>query len=212
MQLMHPMKRIVISFGLAFLSVSGCMNLSPTPDASRFFTLIPLPQSEPFQARSTDKTNALLVGIAPIRFPGYLDREQIVTRAAQNRLVILENDRWAEPLEENFGRVLAQNLGMLLGTRVIRYPWQQSLRPTCQIEMEVLRFEPSADQQVELLAHWAVIDHSNKTRLVFKETRVARRTTTKSMEASVAALSESLGDLSREIADTILARFRPDDR
>jgi len=32
------------------------------------------------------------------------------------------------------------------------------------------------------------------------------------MEASVATLSETLGDLSREIADTILARFKPDHR
>ena len=32
------------------------------------------------------------------------------------------------------------------------------------------------------------------------------------MEASVAALSESLGDLSREMADAILTRFRPNDR
>jgi uncharacterized lipoprotein YmbA len=78
--------------------------------------------------------------------------------------------------------------------------------------MEVLRFEASADEEVELLAHWALIDRSNKTRLVSKETRVARRTTAKSMEASVAALSESLGDLSREIADTILVGFRAKER
>ena len=78
--------------------------------------------------------------------------------------------------------------------------------------MEVLRFEPSADQEVELLAHWTLIEHGNKTRPVFKETRVARRTLTKSTEASVAGLSEALSDLNREIADTILARFRTDDR
>ena len=207
------MKSIVIFFGLAFLSVSGCVNLSPMPDPSRFFTLTPLPQTEQLHARSTDKTNGLVVSIAPIRFPGYLDREQIVTRVAQNRLNILENDRWAEPLEENFTRVFAQNLGVLLGgASVIRYPWQKSQRPTWQIEMEVLRFEPSADQQVELLAHWTLIEHGNKTRPVFKQTRLARRTLTKSTEASVTGLSEVLGDLSREIADTILAKFRTDDR
>jgi uncharacterized lipoprotein YmbA len=207
------MKSIVIFFGLAFLSVSGCVNFSPMPDPSRFFTLTPLPQTEQLHARSTDKTNGLFVGIAPIRFPGYLDREQIVTRAAQNRLAILENDRWAEPLEENFTRVLAQNLGILLAdARVIRYPWQSSQRPTCQIEMEVLRFEPSTRQEVELLARWALIDLGNKTPFSSKESRIVRQTGTKSMEASVAGLSETLGDLSREIADTILARFRPDDR
>jgi len=209
---MHPMKSIVIFFGLAFLSVSGCVNFSPMSDPSRFFTLMPLPRVE--QSRpDTDKVNSLFLGIGPIRFPAYLDRDQIVTRAGQNRFDVSENDRWAEPLEENFTRVLSQNLGMHLGgARIIRYPWQTGQRPTCQIEMEVLRFEPNTRQEVELLADWALIDLSTKVPLVFKKSRIARQTGTKSMEASVAALSETLGDLSREIADTVLARFRPDDR
>lgn len=76
--------------------------------------------------------------------------------------------------------------------------------------MEVLRFE-SNTEEVELLAGWALIDLSTETRLVFKESRIARQTGTKSMEASVAALSETLSDLSREIADAILASFRPED-
>jgi uncharacterized lipoprotein YmbA len=210
---MHSLKPIVIFFGLACLFVSGCMNFSPMADPSRFFTLTPLPQAEQSLALDTGKTNGLFLGVGPIRFPAYLDREQIVTRAAQNRIYISENDRWAEPLEENFTRVLSQNLGMLLGgARIIRYPWQTSQRPKCQIEMEVLRFEPSTRQEVELLADWALIDLSNKTLLVFKQSRIARQTGTKSIEASVAGLSEMLADLSREIADTILARFRPDDR
>ena len=207
------MKSLVIFFGLAFLSVSGCVNFSPMSDPSRFFTLTPLPLVEQSQGRGTGEINKMFLGIGPIRFPAYLDREQIVTRTAQNRLDISENDRWAEPLEENFTRVLSQNLGMHLGgARIIRYPWQTGQRPKFQIEMEVLRFEPNTRQEVELLAGWTLIDVSNKTALVSRESRIARRTAAKSMEASVAALSETLGDLSREIADTILARFRPDDR
>jgi uncharacterized protein len=209
---MHSLKSIVIVFGVATLSASGCMNFSPMPDPSRFFTLTPLPRAEQSRALDTLKNNSLFVGVGPIRFPGYLDREQIVTRATQNHFDISENDRWAEPLEENFTRVLSQNLGMLLGgARIIRYPWQTSQRPMWQIEMEVLRFEPSTRQEVELLAGWTLIDVSNKTALVSRESRVARRTAAKSMEASVAALSESLGDLSREIADAILASVRVKD-
>jgi hypothetical protein len=210
---MHPLKTIVIFSGLACLFVSGCMNFSPMADPSRFFTLTPLFQAEQSLALDTGKTNGLFLGVGPIRFPAYLDREQIVTRAAQNRLDISENDRWAEPLEENFAWVLSQNLGMFLGgARIVRYPWHTSQRPTCQIEMEVLRFEPSTGQEVELLARWTLTDLGNKTPLYSKESRIVRQTGTKSMEASVAGLSETLGDLSREIADTILARFRPDDR
>ena len=103
---MHSVNSVVFFFGLACLSVSGCVNFSPMSDPSRFFMVTPLPQSE--QSRpDTDKVNSVFLGIGPIRFPAYLDREQIVTRTAQNRLDISENDRWAEPLEENFTRVLS---------------------------------------------------------------------------------------------------------
>ena len=105
------MKSFVIFFGIAFLSVSGCVNFSPMSDPSPF-SLMPLPQVEQSQEHGTGETNNMFIGIGPIRFPAYLDREQIVTRTAQNRLDISENDRWAEPLEENFTRVLSQNLGM----------------------------------------------------------------------------------------------------
>jgi uncharacterized lipoprotein YmbA len=207
---MRSLKIIVTFFGFACLSVSGCMSFSPMSDPSRFFMLTPLPQSEESRARDANSANGLLVGVGPIRFPAYLDRDQIVTRAGQNRFDVSENDRWAEPLEENFTRVLSQNLGILLeGVRIIRYPWQSGQRPRCRIEMEVLQFEPIAGQRVELLARWAVIDSRNKVPLVLKESRLARQTNGKSTERSVAALSETLGDLSREIADTILVGFRP---
>ncbi|MGZ9256206.1 MAG: PqiC family protein, partial [Candidatus Binatia bacterium] len=95
---MHSVNSVVFFFGFACLSVSGCMNFSPMSDPSRFFMLNPLPQSE--QSRpDTDKVNSLFLGIGPIRFPAYLDRDQIVTRAGQNRFDVSENDRWAEPLE-----------------------------------------------------------------------------------------------------------------
>jgi uncharacterized lipoprotein YmbA len=205
---MHSIKIIPIFFGLACLCVSGCINFSPTPDPSRFFTLTPLPRSEESRERDTNQTNSLFLGVGPIGFPAYLDREQIVTRISQNRLDISENDRWVEPLEENFSRVFSQNLALLLrGARVVRYPWQNSQRPAYQIQMEVLRFEPIGRQEVELLARWAVVDASNKKSLVVKESRMTRKTKTKSTEASVAALSEALDDLSREIADIIRASF-----
>ena len=88
----------------------------------------------------------------------YLDRQGIVTRVSPNRFVVAENDRWAEPLEENFSRVLARNLSILLQTdRIVAYPWERSQQPTYQIQVEVPRFEPTAEQVVEL---WPGADQS----------------------------------------------------
>ena len=193
----------VIILLVCFIS-AGCSFLEVKPDPSRFFALTSLPRTGQ-RAQDAAGTNALALGIGPIKFPGYLDRQQFVTRISQNRFAVAENDRWAEPLEENFSRVLSQNLSILLQTdRMIAYPWERSQQPTYQVQVEVLRFEPNAEQIVELWGRWSIIEGTNKTVSV-RETYLTRPTRDKSTEASVAALSETVADLSREIADAIRA-------
>ena len=117
-----------------------------------------------------------------------------------------ENDRWAEPLDENFARVLRQNLTVLLpADRIIQYPWPSSKKPNYQVEIEVLRFEANSARDAQLFARWSVSDGGNKKIISVRESRVVRHAKEKSMDASVAALSEALGDFSREIADAVQA-------
>ena len=137
----------------------------------------------------------------------YLDRQGIVTRVSPNRFVVAENDRWAEPLEENFSRVLARNLSILLQTdRIVAYPWERSQQPTYQIQVEVPRFEPTAEQVVELWARWSIVDSTKKT-VSMKESYLTQPARDKSTEASVASMSEVVSDLSKEIAAATRAHF-----
>ena len=154
-------KGLLICLLVSFIP-AGCTFLDPKPDPSRFFALASLPRTSQ-RAQDTAGTNALALGIGPIKFPGYLDRQGIVTRVSQNRFAVAENDRWAEPLEENFSRVLSQNLSILLQTdRIVAYPWERSQQPTYQVQVEVLRFEPNAEQMVELWARWSITDNTKK--------------------------------------------------
>ena len=189
---------------LLCLIPGGCISLAPKPDPSRFFSLTPLPRTGQ-RAQDAAGSNALVLGIGPIKFPGYLDRQQFVTRISQNRFAVAENDRWAEPLEENFSRVLSQNLSILLQTdRMVAYPWVRSQQPTYQVQVEVLRFEPNAEQIAELWGRWSIIDGTYKTVSV-KETYLTQPARDKSTEASVASMSELVSDLSKEIAAAIRA-------
>jgi uncharacterized lipoprotein YmbA len=186
---------------------AGCVSLSPQPDPSRFFALASLPRTGQ-RAQDAAGTNALALGLGPIKFPGYLDRQQFVTRISQNRFAVAENDRWAEPLEENFSRVLSQNLSILLQTnRIVAYPWERNQRPTYQVQVEVLRFEPNAEQLVELWARWIILDDAKKP-IGMKESFLTQPTGDKSTEASVAAMSEVVGSLSQEIAASIRGLIR----
>jgi uncharacterized protein len=187
--------------GLLALSFAGCGSFLPKSRPSRLFALSPISQSgdDPSDSRQ------ISLGIGPIRLPGYLDRQEIMTRVAPNRFDPLEYDRWAEPLDENFTRVLTQNLSVLLRTdRIVAFPWQPQDRPRYRVEIRVLRFESNSAREAELSARWAVIDESGKAEPSFNESRLTRPVKENSIDASVAALSETVADLSREIARTVI--------
>jgi uncharacterized protein len=189
---------------ILFLLFAGCGTLSPRPDPTKFFTLSS--SFQPGKPATQDTSNAATVslGIGPIKFPGYLDRQEMVLRTAPNRIEVSENDRWAEPLDENFARVLAQNLSALLRTdRLASFPWPRDRTPDFQVEIEVLRFEANTASQAHLWARWVVRAGSTKKPLYLKKSSIVREANENSGDGSVAALSAAVEDLSREIAETI---------
>jgi len=195
-------KRFCLLFLFVCFIPAGCSFFEAKPDPSRFFVLASLARTGQ-RVPDTAGTNPLFLGIGPIKFPGYFDRQQLVTRVSQNRFAVAENDRWAEPLEENFSRVLSQNLSILLQTdRIVPYPWLRSQQPTYQVQVEVLRFEPNAEQVVELWARWLILDDARKT-IGLKESYLTQPIKDKSVETSVAAMSQAVSDLSKEIASAI---------
>lgn len=191
-------------FILLGLSLAGCGNFSPRPDPSRFFTLTAIALPAAKATKESSNPGGVSLGIGPIRLPGYLDRQEIATRVSPNRIDLSEYDHWAEPLETNFDRVLGRNLAVLLPiNRLVFFPWESTRSPVYQVEVEVLRFEASAAGDVQLSARWAVLETSKKVALKSGETHLVRQPAVKSTDAAVAALSETLGDLSREIANAI---------
>jgi uncharacterized lipoprotein YmbA len=100
-------------------------------------------------------------------------------------------------------QILAQNLSILLQSdRMVAYPWEGNQRPTYQVQVEVLRFEPDAEQLVELWARWSILDNARKT-ISVKDSYLSQRAIDRSAEASVAAMSDVLANFSQEIAAAI---------
>jgi uncharacterized protein len=205
---MKSVLKSLIPFYLVLIGLysGGCGTFSPRPDSSRFFTLTAIAQPGSVTTRASSNPAGVSIGIGPIRLPGYLDRQEIVTRVSQNRIDLSEYDRWAERLETNFTRVLAQNLSVLLNTdQLVFYPWELNRKPNYQVTIEMLRFESNTRGEVQLSARWEILDTNKRTQLQAGETGITRQPTAQSTDASVAALSEALGDLSREIANAVSA-------
>ena len=104
------LRLIVISLGFFPVVLGGCVNLGKgTQQTTKFYVLHSLYSAQ--EDTQTPKVKSdLVVGVGPVQLPQYVNRPQIVTRTGRNELEVAPFARWGEPLEENYSRVLAENL------------------------------------------------------------------------------------------------------
>ncbi|MFQ5657889.1 MAG: membrane integrity-associated transporter subunit PqiC [Candidatus Methylomirabilales bacterium] len=194
------LSRPVFILGASLLVLGGCVGQS---QPSRFYVLNSLATSETGR-RLAAAENRIAIGIGPLELPKYLDRSQIVTRASPNQLDLADFDKWAEPLQDNFSRVLAENLSILLSTdRVVMFPWGTT-PIDYQVAAEVTRFESQPGGDVAMDARWTVFGKDRKA-LVMKQSSFSEPVGAEGYEAIVSALSRALATLSRDIAAAIQA-------
>jgi uncharacterized lipoprotein YmbA len=144
----------------------------------------------------------ILVG--PIRMALYLDRSDIVIRDSQNKIRLADFSQWAGPLQENFSRVLAENLSILLSTdKVGIFPGTRAMSFDFNVTVNVTQFDGIPGDKADLRARWSVLDNNREKVLYEKHTVLSQTTENDSLEALIAAESRALADLSREIAEAI---------
>jgi len=145
------------------------------------------------------------IGVGPIRMPMYLDRSDIVTRGSSNQVEIAEFAQWAGPLPENFSRVLAENLSVLLKTdKVGVFPFVRREKLDYNITVYVTRFDGRPGDKSHLRARWSILDGKRKQSFYEKHTIVSHPAVDDTTEALIAAKSNTIADLSREIAMAIV--------
>jgi uncharacterized lipoprotein YmbA len=136
-------------------------------------------------------------------FPAYLDRNEVAVRVSPTELSYGLAERWAEPLAQNFTRVLVDDLGAALGSdRVAALTSSTAITPDYWIEVVVVRFEAGVDGSAQLTARWAVRDAARKV-VRIRQSQHARQATAATTEGGVNALSAALGDLADEMATTL---------
>ena len=175
---------------------------SSTPPV-KFYNLNSLPngrQENPGAILDED----IAIGIGPVDFPEFLERPQIVTRKSLNRLEISEFHRWAGSLPGDFSRVLAKNISILLpSNRVAVYPWGDAFCPTYQIKLDVEQFDGRLGRQVVLRVTWLVVGQEGKNELAVRKSLIEEPVLTNDYEGLVAAQSNALATLGREIVDEV---------
>jgi len=190
----------IVGVALTVGLMMGCAGTSPP---TRYYLLQPMPGPEAPKLQPGFDA-ALTLGIGPVVFPDYLDRQQIVTRSDRNRVELAEFDRWAEPLKENFTRVLKENLATLLDTvDILQEPWSIGDPVDCRLEIEVIRFDFDAQKTAILDARWRLVRETDDVLLgTGKSMRTAAAKGSDTI-GIVSALNQVLEDFSREIGEQI---------
>jgi uncharacterized lipoprotein YmbA len=189
---------IAVCGGMVLLS--ACSVLAPQPDKTKFFVLNSIGSGSGSATASAGSTSALTIGVGPITLPQYLRRPEVVIRVSPSEIELSNTDRWAEPIESAFARVLSENLSQILGTRqVITFPWYNSAQIDYAVQVNVMRFETDPKGKPELDAQWTIRDARSGKILAGRDSDL-----TGAAEPSPSAgLSQTLGSLSQEIASEI---------
>lgn len=186
------------SSSLAFLLIlfAGC-GTSPPP---RFYVLSSL---EPQQVEPESQRD-LVVRVAPVSIPGYLSATEIVTRGTETKLELASFDLWAEPLGEGFTRALRTNLSLLIPTeRVVRESWETGGQADHHLLVSVDRFDVDSAGSARLEARWILTGPDYEASNEVRYSRIARPVEGEKHDDIVAALSVTVADFAREIAQAL---------
>ena len=155
-------------------------------------------------------SNAELIGTAPrvmtgpVSLPRYLDRPQLVTRSADGRILLREQDRWAEPLGALTTSRLTYGLrNELQSAGVVPFPVAGFTQFDYRLTVEVSRFEATTADTVVLEAAWGVSDNDGDLLAGPRFSSYSRPASAGNIKAVVAAMADMLDELAAEAAAVI---------
>jgi len=192
---------------ILFIFLGGCLGKG-TQKPTEYYLLQPLNSS--MEEQGVAAGEGIVLGVGPVRARDYLNRPQIVTRTSTNEITIHDFHYWGEPLSTNLTAILAQNLSVFLSTdRIIIFPYRskQELPLEYQVAVDVIRFDGEPGVEAKLLAQYYILEfkENEKKQIVTRQASFSKPLADKSFETLVAAMSELVADLSREIAEEIKA-------
>jgi uncharacterized lipoprotein YmbA len=187
---------VALVFSLAALG--GCARSVPI----NYYILHSMPGPAPLTR--TAPAQSMVVGVGPVTIPPFLDRPQIVTKPTPDTLDFAEFDRWAEPLDKNLARVVADDLSKRLpNAQTCVFPWRRSIPVKYQVTLDILHLEKIEGDKILLEANWKILGKKGKKLLVMKRSRVMTVEAGAGFSGIASAESRAVATLSREIANEL---------
>jgi len=192
-----PINRLVFAPLLSVLLLSLASCLGGTSSSSQFYMLEPI--SDAGQQSPAQTTDKQVIILSPVRIPHYVDKPQIVTATGKNAYQLSELNRWAESLDHNIGRVLAQNLTVLVPAEVFFSNNSTTAeRANFRVSVNILEFHAAPQGQAGLTAKWQITQSDGVT--VNRQASYRAPASSSDYRLIVEALNDCLNRLSRDLA------------
>lgn len=189
---MNAVRARAVSAAVTLVLVAACA--SPR---EHFYTL--LESDAGLREPAAHADHVVIVGRVTV--PVEVDRPELVIAGSDHRVVVLEQERWIEPLAVDIRRALTRDLAARLPQAVVREEERGAGRDALRVEVSVLRFDAAPDAGASLEAHWEVFAGEAARREGMTVTHSVARA--RGYPAMVAADAATIDRMSEAIAAAI---------
>ena len=165
-----------------------------------YYTLTEVPAS----SRMAVPENTVPVRLDRVTIPTELDRSQMVRRVGPTQLQIVENDRWAAPLDETIRRVLSNDLAARLPAGAVANPNEPAIGEKRQsLAVDISEFYGDQSCTVTLRAAWTLKQSDTQSLHGDEEAKATAQDGCNGSATIPGAMSQALGQLSDRIAAVV---------
>tara|TARA_R110002049_G_scaffold225521_1_gene397482 strand:+ start:94033 stop:94656 length:624 start_codon:yes stop_codon:yes gene_type:complete len=184
-----------IAILLVFFPIISSCSISGTTRPAHFYVL------DATATPSAGELSGLRLGVGPILIPGYIDRPQIVTKSESAKLHYAEYERWAEPMDKMFTRILTQNITLATGSNnIISHPWSASANLNNELTAKIIKFENNINGDALLAVQWQLLNNSDRNQSSSVYSEFTARAESSDYSSQVTALNDTI----KQFAHTVI--------
>ena len=193
---------IHVAIMICWLALAGCLGGPSGP--TNFYMLSPLSPSQAGTSAGPAE-GRIRIGLATVVVPEYLNRNEIVFNLDNTVYQLAEFNQWAEPLNENLTRVLAENLTNLLREDSIDVflASDSSIPADYRLEVDVLRLDGNLGGQAALISQWVLLAAEEDELILMRRSEYQEQAADNTYKGLILAKSRTIETLSRDMAAAI---------
>jgi cholesterol transport system auxiliary component len=191
--------RILALLGLAALSLTGCISLSPKPPAR----LMVLTATTPLAAGTAITTgDAKAVQIARLSAIPALTTQRVLVTDGPNAIAYLKGGQWSAVPADLFRGLLAETITVRTG-RVVTEPRLLQIQPNTRLAGQISAFGLDGPGQAVTVTFDATLSHEGSDQIQSRRFSARVPVGSEQPDAVAAALNQAANRVAGEVADWI---------